>query len=88
MLATLEGTSYVARMALDTPGHILKARKTILTAFDMQIRNMGFSFVELLAACPTNWGLSPLDAKRRLKEELIPYFPLGVFKEKETADYI
>ena len=88
MLSTLEGTSYVARMALDTPGNILRARKMVFTAFDMQIRNMGFSFVELLATCPTNWGLSPSDSIRRVKEELVPYFPLGIFKEKETADYI
>jgi 2-oxoglutarate ferredoxin oxidoreductase subunit beta len=88
MLSTLEGTSFVARMALDTPGNILRAKKMVFTAFDMQIRNIGFSFVELLATCPTNWGLSPSDSVRRIKEELIPYFPLGVFKEKEKADYL
>lgn len=88
MLSTLEGTSFVARMALDSPGNILKARKMVFTAFDMQVRNIGFSFVELLAACPTNWGLSPAASTRRIKEELVQYFPLGVFKEKVKADYL
>jgi 2-oxoglutarate ferredoxin oxidoreductase subunit beta len=60
----------------------------IFKAFDMQIREMGFSFVELLSTCPTNWGMSPAQSIKRLQEELIPYFPLGVLKEKETADYI
>jgi 2-oxoglutarate ferredoxin oxidoreductase subunit beta len=88
MLATLEGTSYVSRMALDTPGNTLKARKMIFKAFEMQVKEMGFSFVELLATCPTNWGMSPTQAIKRLQDELIPYYPLGVLKEKETADYI
>ncbi|GBE13998.1 MAG TPA: 2-oxoglutarate oxidoreductase [Proteobacteria bacterium] len=88
MLATLDGTSYVARMALDKPANILKARKTIFKAFEMQINEIGFSFVELLSTCPTNWGMDPRESVRRIQEELIPYFPLGVFKEKDTADYI
>ena len=86
MLAPLEGTSYVGRMALDTPGNTLKARKMIFKAFDMQIKGVGFSFVELLSTCPTNWGLSPTQSIKRLQDELIPYFPLGVLKEKETAE--
>lgn len=88
MLATLEGTTYVARMALDKPANILKARKSVFKAFEMQINKIGFSFVELLATCPTNWGMDSKESIRRLQDELIPYFPLGVFKEKETADYI
>ena len=86
MLAPLEGVSYVSRMALDTPGNTLKARKMIFKAFDMQIKGMGFSFVELLSTCPTNWGLTPTQSIRRLQDEMIPYFPLGVFKEKEAAE--
>ncbi len=88
MLATLEGTSYVTRVALDKPANVLRARKAVFKAFDMQLKNMGFSFVEMLSTCPTNWGMSPTEAITRLQEELIPYFPLGVFKEKEVADYI
>jgi 2-oxoglutarate ferredoxin oxidoreductase subunit beta len=88
MLATLEGTTYVARMALDKPANILRARKSVFKAFEMQIKNIGFSFVELLATCSTNWGMDSRESIKRLQDELIPYFPLGVFKEKETADYI
>jgi 2-oxoglutarate ferredoxin oxidoreductase subunit beta len=54
----------------------------------MQIEEMGFSFVEVLLACPTNWGMTPLEANRRVEEELIPYFPLGTLKERKMADYL
>ena len=49
---------------------------------------MGFSFVEVLMSCPTNWGLSSLEANHRVGEEMIPYFPLGIFKERKMADYL
>ena len=75
-------------MALYKPANILKARKSVFKAFEMQINNIGFSFVELLATCPTNWGMDSKESIKRVQDELIPYFPLGVFKEKETADYI
>jgi 2-oxoglutarate ferredoxin oxidoreductase subunit beta len=88
MLATLEGTTYVARMSLDKPANILKARKSVFKAFEMQVNKIGFSFVELLSTCPTNWGMDSREAIKRVQDELIPYFPLGVFKEKDTADYI
>jgi 2-oxoglutarate ferredoxin oxidoreductase subunit beta len=76
MLATLEGTTYVARMALDKPANILRARKSVFKAFEMQIKNIGFSFVELLATCSTNWGMDSRESIKRLQDELIPYFPL------------
>ena len=88
MMATLEGTAYVARMSIDTPANILKARKSVFKAFEMQIKDVGFAFVELLTICPTNWGMTPQESIRRIKEELIPYYPLGVLKEREIADYI
>jgi 2-oxoglutarate ferredoxin oxidoreductase subunit beta len=86
MLATLEGCSFVARVAVNTPANVRKARKAILKAFEMQVNNMGFSFVEVLSACPTNWKMSPQDALKRIKDELIPYFPLKIFKEKIIPD--
>jgi 2-oxoglutarate ferredoxin oxidoreductase subunit beta len=88
MLATLEGSAFVARVAVDNPSHLIKARKAVFKAFEMQIHNMGFSFVEFVLACPTNWGLDPLGANRRVQEEMIPYFPLGVLKERTMADYL
>jgi len=52
----------------------------------MQIKGIGFSFVEILSSCPTNWGLSPIEANKRIEDEMIPYYPLGIFKEKTTKD--
>ncbi len=86
MLATLEGTAFSARVALNTPANILKAKKAVRQAFDMQLKDLGFTFVELLSSCPTNWGMNPLKANERVERELIPYFPLGVFKERKESD--
>ncbi len=86
MLATLEGTSYSVRVALNTPANLVKAKKAIRRAFATQMSNLGFSFVELLSSCPTNWGMSSLQANERVEKELIPHFPLGVFKEPKGAD--
>jgi 2-oxoglutarate ferredoxin oxidoreductase subunit beta len=88
MLATLEGSAFVARVAVNNPANLMKAKKAIRKAFQMQIEEMGFSFVEVLLACPTNWGLPALEANRRVGEEMIPYFPLGIFKERKMADYL
>ena len=57
-----------------------------MKAVEMQLKGLGLSFVELLSACPTNWGVDPLTANKMVEEEMMPYYPLGVFKEKETPD--
>jgi 2-oxoglutarate ferredoxin oxidoreductase subunit beta len=88
MLATLEGSAYVARVAVDKPANLMKAKKSIREAFRMQKEGMGFSFVEVLSACPTDWKMSPQDACKRVEEEMIPYFPLGIYKEREIADHL
>ena len=88
MLATLEGVSLSARVALNTPANVLKAKKIVRQAFEMQTKDMGFTFVEFLSTCPTNWGMNPLKANERVEKELIPYFPLGVFKERKEADIL
>ena len=82
LIANLSGTTFVARAAVDTPKNLMKAKKVLKTAFEVQINNKGFSFVEFLSACPTNWKLSPQEANKRVSEEMIPYFPLGIFKEE------
>ncbi len=86
MLATLEGVALSARVAVCSPKLLLDAKKIIKKAFEMQIENMGFAFVEVLSACPTNWNMSALEAMNRVKEEMIPFFPLGVFKERKMSD--
>ena len=88
LLATLEGTAYSARVATSTPGQIRKAKEAVRKAFEMQIREMGFSVVEFLSTCPTNWGMKPLDAQRRVLGEMSEYFPLGVYKERRQADFV
>jgi len=88
MLATLEGCAFVARVAVNNPANLMKAKRAVRKAFQMQIEEMGFSFVEVLLACPTNWGMTALEANRRVEEEMIPYFPLGILKERKMADYL
>jgi len=88
MLATLEGSAYVARVAVNTPANLMKAKKAVRKAFQNQIEEKGFSFVEILLSCPTNWGLTALEANARVEQEMIPYFPLGILKERKMADYL
>lgn len=80
-IALCEGTAYSARVALDTVPHINQAKKAIKKAFQAQLDGVGFGFVEILATCPTNWKMTPEDAHKRVKEEMIPVFPLGVCKD-------
>jgi len=88
ILATLEGTAFAARVAFTTPKNINMAKKAIEKAFQFQKEEMGFTFVEILSACPTNWGLNSIDSMKRVEEEMIPYFPLGIFKERKAADVL
>src|SRR5512146_904420 len=88
LLATLEGTAYSARVATSTPAQIRKAKEAVKKAFDMQLKEMGFSIVEFLSTCPTNWGMTPVDAQKRVLGEMSEYFPLGVYKERKQADFV
>ncbi len=80
LLATLEGASYVVRRSLHDPKNIRLAKKAIRTALEVQAQGMGFSMVELLSICPTNWGMTPVDSLHWLEEHMIPYYPLGDYK--------
>ncbi|MBU1740703.1 MAG: 2-oxoglutarate oxidoreductase [Proteobacteria bacterium] len=86
MLATLEGVAYSTRVAVDKPKNLLKAKKALRKAFTYQVEDKGFAFIEFLAACPTNWKMKPLEANARVGDEMIPYFPLGTFKERTGVD--
>lgn len=81
MLATLDGAKYIARVAVNKPSNINKAKNAIKEAFKKQIRGEGFTLIEVLATCPTNWGMSPVQANAFLEESIIPYFPLGILKK-------
>jgi len=85
LLSTLDGTAYAERVSMDSVPNIRKAKKAIKKAFENQINNIGFSIVEILAACPTNLGLSPVKAYEWMKENLLPYYPLGCYKDKTSA---
>jgi len=85
LLAQLEGVAYSVRVAVNTPKNVVQAGRVIKQAFETQIKGRGFSFVEVLSACPTNWGMDPLTANARVAEEMIPYFPLATFKDTSAA---
>lgn len=82
MISTLDGACYVERVSVDTVPNIIKAKKAIKKAFQCQLDGKGFSMVEVLSICPTNWGLSPKEALKWLRDNMIPYYPLGVKKDK------
>ena len=82
MLSQIPGTYYAERVALNTTANILKAKKAITKAFKYQMEGHGLSIVEVLSTCPTNWGMSPVEALKWLEDNMIPYYPLGVYKDK------
>lgn len=84
MLATLSGTALAQRVAVNNVPNIREAKKAIRKAFENQRDKKGFSIVEVLSTCPTNWGLSPVDALKRLEDEMMPYYPLGVYKDADA----
>lgn len=81
LLATIDGAKFIERVSVDSPGNVRKAKKAIRRAFECQIERKGFSLVEILSACPTNWGYTPVEALERIRTEMIPYYPLGNFKD-------
>ncbi|PKM80100.1 MAG: 2-oxoglutarate oxidoreductase [Firmicutes bacterium HGW-Firmicutes-14] len=87
MLSVLDGVVYAARVSVHNPANVLKAKKAIKKAFEVQLRGEGFSLVEILSTCPTNWGLSPLDAVRWLEKNMVPYFKLGEYKVPEEKKH-
>ena len=74
------------RVAVDTPAHVRQAKKAIKKAFQVQQAGLGFGIVEVLSTCPTNWGLAPNDALQWLRDNMIPYYPLGNFKNVEVEE--
>lgn len=84
LLATNEGSAYISRVAVNNPANVIKAKKAIKKALQTQMKGLGFSIVEILSTCPTNWGLGPMDSLKWLEDNMIPYFPLGDFKVKEA----
>ena len=86
LIAPLKGVAYCARGAVTTPANYQRAKRYIRTAFEKQLSRAGFSFVEILSACPPNRRLTPVETVKWIEEEVIPEFPLGEFKNVERAD--
>ncbi|MBQ5778320.1 MAG: 2-oxoglutarate oxidoreductase [Oscillospiraceae bacterium] len=84
MLATLTGPQYIERVAVNNVKNVKAAGKAILKAFKNQVEGKGFSLIEVVSTCPTNWGLTPNDALKWVDEKMIPYYPLGVYKDKSA----
>jgi len=86
LLSSLDGLAYAHRVSVDTPAHVREAKKAIKKAFQNQIDKKGLSIVEVLSTCPTNWGMNPSEALQWLRDNMMPYYPLGVYKDIDAKE--
>jgi 2-oxoglutarate/2-oxoacid ferredoxin oxidoreductase subunit beta len=86
MIATLDGAAYIERVSTHDVPHISKVKKAIRKAFETQKKGLGFSLIEVLSTCPTNWGIDPIESLEWMKNNMIPAYPLGVYKNKEERE--
>jgi 2-oxoglutarate ferredoxin oxidoreductase subunit beta len=83
LLASLATPAFISRQTVIKPKYIKKAKRAIRQAFDYQLANRCFSFVEIVSTCPTNWGMTPVEAMQWAEDTLLPYYPLGDLKKPE-----
>ena len=81
LLSTLDGVALAQRVTVDSVKHVREAKKAIKRAFENQVNGRGYSIIEVVSACPTNWGLTPSEALGWLRDNMLPYYPLGVYKD-------
>jgi 2-oxoglutarate ferredoxin oxidoreductase subunit beta len=86
LMATIPGATYVERVSVHDPKHVFKAKKALKKAFKIQADKKGFSIIEFISTCPVNWGMKPKEAVDWAVDNLIPYYPLGVYKDKTEGD--
>jgi len=86
LLSSLDGVALAQRVSVDSPKNVRLAKKAIRLAFQNQLDRKGFSIIEVLSTCPTNWGMEPTQAIDWLRENMMPYYPLGVYKHKEGQE--
>jgi len=84
MLSQLDGPALIERVSVHDVKHIIAAKKAIKKAFELQMAGAGFTLVEVLSTCPTNWGMTPQESLKWLEEKMLPQYPLGVFKEAKA----
>jgi 2-oxoglutarate ferredoxin oxidoreductase subunit beta len=87
LLSTLDGVAYAERVTVDDPKHIMQAKKAIKKAFEYQLDGVGYSIVEVVSTCPTNWGMTPQASFDWLRQNMLPYYPLGVYKDVRADGY-
>ncbi|MCI8367606.1 MAG: 2-oxoglutarate oxidoreductase [Eggerthellaceae bacterium] len=87
LLSSLDGVAYLERVTVDSPKNIRKAKKAIKRAFQNQIDKKGYSLVEVVSTCPTNWGMTPQESFEWMRENMLPYYPLGVYKDVEADGF-
>ena len=85
MLATLDGPELIQRVAVNNVKNVKTAKAAIEKAFRNQVEGKGFSLIEVVSSCPTNWGMTPENALKWVEEKMIPYYPLGVYKDRSAA---
>ena len=85
LLSELDGPAYLERVTVNNVKNVRNAKKAIKKAFQNQIDGKGFSLVEVLSSCPTNWGMTPQKALEWIDEKMIPYYPLGVYKDRSAT---
>lgn len=86
MLSTLDGASYIARVSCTSPANVARAKRAVREAFEVQLAGGGFSLVEFLSSCPTNWGMTPIEALRWIDKEMSAYYPLGEYKVPKVPE--
>jgi len=84
-MATIPSATYIERVSVHDMPHLTKAKRAIKKAFEYQVQGKGFSMIEVLAGCPVGWNLSPVDSMKFIADTMVPYFPLGLFKDEGVA---
>ncbi len=84
LLATLDGPEYIERVAVNNVKNVKNAKKAILKAFKNQVEGKGFSLIEVVSSCPTNWGMTPTAALEWVENKMLPYYPLGMYKDRSA----
>lgn len=85
LLSSLDGVALAQRVTVDSVKNVKEAKRAIKKAFEYQMEGKGYCIVEVVSTCPTNWGMTPIDALQWLRDNMLPYYPLGVYKDIEEG---